>query len=144
MEALAKLLFLLWCVVLAASESVDEPLLKIGFGSCHDQKVADQPMWRLLSKRNLDLMVMLGDNVYADKPGPYRGRMPATKEELYKSYDVLFSEPNFLHFLNTTPILATMDDHDYGINDGDHRWKYKADAQHLLISHFDQVSQPGS
>jgi hypothetical protein len=32
-----------------------------------------------------------------------------------------------------------VDDHDYGINDGDKKWKYKEDAKQLLISYFDQV-----
>jgi len=39
-----------------------------------------------------------------------------------------------------TPILATVDDHDYGVNDGDKHWKYKQEAKELLIDHFDQVS----
>jgi phosphodiesterase/alkaline phosphatase D-like protein len=75
--------------------SNDAASLKIGFGSCHNQKLPYQPMWQIWQDEELDLLLMLGDNVYADKPGPYRGRMPATRAEMYKAYETLFNHSGF-------------------------------------------------
>ena len=88
-------LCLVLCFWANASSSKNANRFKIGFGSCHNQKLPHQPMWKVWDREELDLLLMLGDNVYADKPGPYRGRMPATRAEMYQAYHTLFNHSGF-------------------------------------------------
>jgi alkaline phosphatase D len=52
---------------------------------------------------------MIGDNIYADTSNP---------EVFRAKYEQFGNHPDFKEFRATRPILATWDDHDYGLNDG--------------------------
>ncbi|EDQ91518.1 uncharacterized protein MONBRDRAFT_23508 [Monosiga brevicollis MX1] len=126
----------------AGVESRDADVLRIGFGSCANQRKPN-PMWRVMREAAPDLMVLLGDNVYADSVIVPPLRTPATVEALEQSYAQLLSLPDFQALRADTPLLAVFDDHDYGKNDGDESWELRTTAQRLLQDTFDQDPRLG-
>ena len=80
----------------------------IGFGSCaHEDRPL--PIWDTIRAAHCDAFVLCGDNIYGDSADPL---------VLRKKYDLLGANPGFAKLRETTPLFATWDDHDYGINDG--------------------------
>jgi alpha-galactosidase len=80
----------------------------LGFGSCARQE-RPQPIWDTIHATRCDAFVLLGDNIYADTSDPAVFR---------QKYALLASVPGFTKLRQSTPLLATWDDHDYGTNDG--------------------------
>lgn len=80
----------------------------LGFGSCARQE-RPQPIWDAINAAGCDAFVLCGDNIYADTSDPavFRGK-----------YALLGAMPGFAKLRQTTPLFATWDDHDYGLNDG--------------------------
>jgi len=80
---------------------------KIAFGSCSHQNKS-QSILNLVCNRNPDVFIYLGDNIYGDT---------RNMSVLKAKYDKLAANPEFQRLQQTTDILATWDDHDYGEND---------------------------
>jgi alkaline phosphatase D len=99
-------------------QAADEtPLQDIVFGSCldtHDHSMLDRTL--TLPR---DLFIFMGDNVYADKGG-----IPMMQEKY-----ALLKSSRFFRGLKDKPILATWDDHDFGLNDGGSEYPQKKETQ---------------
>jgi alkaline phosphatase D len=92
----------------------------VAFGSCaRVERHPVQPIWTALHARRPDLMLWLGDNVYADTLDP---------EIMAECYQRQRAVPELQPFLRTTPQLAIWDDHDYGLNDSDGSHPGKVEA----------------
>ncbi len=102
----------------------DRPLTRIAFGSCFDQMLSPD-IWTTVVNAKPDVFVMLGDNVYAD----------ATKDLAIKrvAYDQLAAIPAFETLRSSATLLATWDDHDYGVNDAGGEYPDKALSQQILL-----------
>lgn len=91
-------------------------LTRITFGSCADA-YKPQPLWEDILKVKPQLFLFLGDNVYADKLNGEH--IPFANDTSFsKAYKALNQNPDFSKFRKNIPILATWDDHDYGLDDG--------------------------
>jgi len=120
--------------VSAAPPTPAGPLTKIFFGSCADQN-KPCPIWETIIAAKPDLAILLGDNIYADLDD---GKLkPADPAKIAKSYADLAKLPAWQKLKDTTPILATWDDHDYGHNDAGAEWEHKDAAQKLFLDFFD-------
>jgi alkaline phosphatase D len=83
----------------------------VAFGSCaRVERHPVQPIWTAISARRPDLMLWLGDNIYADTLDP---------DILAECYQRQRAVPELQPLLRSTPQLAIWDDHDYGLNDSD-------------------------
>lgn len=98
-------------------------LEKIGVGSCLHQNRA-QPIWETVFERNPDLMLMVGDNVYANE------------RTLQEKYEMAFSREGYKKLLRDYEVLATYDDHDFGNNDSDRTNPARKTAERLALDHF--------
>ena len=87
-------------------------LTRIAFGSCNHQS-APQHMWAQIASANPQLFLMIGDNVYGDNGWD----ADAGLESLRASYALQASHPEFAGFRAKHPMMATWDDHDFGLND---------------------------
>jgi Phosphodiesterase/alkaline phosphatase D len=87
-------------------------LTRIAFGSCNHQS-APQHMWAQIAAQNPQLFMMIGDNVYGDNGWD----ADAGLESLRKAYALQASHPEFAQFRARFPMMATWDDHDFGLND---------------------------
>lgn len=88
----------------------------IAFGSCARQ-TKPQPIWDAVLASAPDLFIFLGDNVYGDT---------TDMDQLRRAYALLAAQPGFQRLRATTSVIATWDDHDYGLNDvgGDYPAKH--------------------
>jgi alkaline phosphatase D len=125
-----KKLLVVLCVILAATVIVraDEKrtLRHIAFGSCARQD-KPQPIWDAVVAAKPDIFLSLGDNIYGDTQD-----MAVMK----KKYDMLAAIPGWQKLTKTCPILATWDDHDYGVNDGGAEYPKKDESQQLFLDFF--------
>jgi len=87
-------------------------LTRIAVGSCNHQS-APQHMWAQIAAQNPQLFLMIGDNVYGDNAWD----ADAGLESLRKAYALQASHPEFAGFRAKFPMMATWDDHDFGLND---------------------------
>lgn len=99
----------------------------IAFGSCARQDKS-QPIWDAIIRKNPDLFLFLGDNIYGDT---------VDMKVLEKKYQELASKPGYQRLLETCPVLSTWDDHDYGKNDAGVEYAMKRESERIFMDFFD-------
>ena len=104
------------------------PLTRLAFGSCLDQEMP-QPIWDTILAQNPDLFVFLGDNIYADTED---------LKLMQARYDQQGAVPQYKNFRSKVPIIATWDDHDYGINDGGAEYPQKQASKEIMLKFFNE------
>ena len=102
-------------------------LTRIAFGSCNHQS-APQHMWAQIAAQNPQLFLMIGDNVYGDNGWD----ADAGLESLRASYALQASHPEFAGFRAQFPMMATWDDHDFGLNDAGASFPMRRWAEELF------------
>jgi len=112
-----------------ASLIAEEPLTRIHFGSCIKQ---DNPMpllQRIVADKP-ELFLFLGDNIYADTDD---------MDVMRAKYARLAADPGFAMLRTICPVMATWDDHDYGINDSGAEYPKKAEAQQIFLNFWGEA-----
>lgn len=99
-------------------------LTRISVGSCFHQELADD-IWSTLARSGAGLFLFIGDNVYGD----VGVRGAADQPELRAAYGKLAASPGFAALRANMPMLATWDDHDYGMNDAGGDFAFKEHAE---------------
>jgi len=107
-----------------AQPDADTALERIGFGSCLVQG-RPQPIWSAVIAARPQTFVMMGDNVYGDFNAADGARLEA-------AYAAQLGGADFQRAFASIPMLATWDDHDYGLNDGGSDFARKAVAARLF------------
>ncbi|WP_105042186.1 alkaline phosphatase D family protein [Rubritalea profundi] len=100
---------------------------KIAFGSCNEPKKGNSPMYEAILKHKPDAFLFLGDNIYGDT---------ADMELLSKKWQKLGDSEGYQKLCKNTPVIATWDDHDYGINDGGKSYKMREESQQIFLDFF--------
>lgn len=100
----------------------DVPMRRILFGSCTRQD-KPMPIFNTIVKQRPDLFVFLGDNIYGDTDD---------MAVLQAKYEMLGANPGFARLRSISPILATWDDHDYGVNDGGADYAKRVESQRIF------------
>ena len=95
----------------------------ITFGSGNNQALPNN-FWKEIEKNNPDVWIWGGDNIYCD-----------TEDMSYLEQNYLKQKNNaeYAKFNENIEILATWDDHDYGLNDGGTEYTKKAASQQLFL-----------
>jgi alkaline phosphatase D len=119
-------------VIARAAPPADQPVARIAFGSCARQE-EPQPIWDKIVDLHPDLFLFIGDNIYGDS---------ADMEMLKARYAKLGAMPGFQKLRASCPLLATWDDHDYGINDGGRDFPQRDASQKVFLDFFGDP--PGS
>ena len=98
----------------------------IAFGSCGHQ---DKPLeiFQTILKHKPELFIFLGDNIYGDTK-----RMSVLK----KKYRKLSRNKNFSKLRDSVPIIATWDDHDYGMDDVGTYFPKKKVSKNIFLKFF--------
>lgn len=111
-------------------------ITRIAFGSCHDMKVPKLTIplvgkrldiWDAIRGTKPDVMVMLGDNVYAKT---------TDMEVMWGEYAKLGADEGFKRLRASVPILATWDDNDYGYSDVGTEYPKKSQSQAIFLEFF--------
>ena len=113
---------------------------RVGLGSCLRQDL-DMPIWSAVHDRQPDSFIFMGDNVYADI-GRYKRMDPP--DNFDAAYQALADRSECSAFRaamdeSGRPLLATWDDHDYGLNDGGTDYPHKLAAKRAFLDFFNRV-----
>lgn len=103
----------------------------IAFGSCF-RGGGDPAVWDAVLAQDPDLFLFIGDNVYVDRP-----RVPRDGDDFRQKYDALAAHPGWQALRDAVPVLATWDDHDYGLNDAGAEFPLKHVAQTQFLDFFE-------
>ena len=98
--------------------------LTITFGSCNKPELP-QDYWQQIAVLHPDLFVWTGDIIYGDSPDT------AVLNSMYRTQR---NNPYYASFLEKVPVIGTLDDHDYGKNDGGKEWSAKASAKSSFMT----------
>ena len=113
-------------LLLVNADDKTKSLQRIAFGSCAEQQ-KPQPIWDAVVAQRPSLFLFLGDNIYADTED---------MEVMKAKYAQLGAKPGYQRLLATCPLLATWDDHDYGVNDGGHWYAKRDESQKIMLDFF--------
>ena len=114
-------------------------LRRIAFGSCFDQNLPTlslipfrphQTIWDTIADAGPDLVILLGDNVYAKTED---------MEVMRREYAKLAANRGYQRLRKAAPILATWDDNDYGRSDVGADYPRKRDSQQIFLQFFDEA-----
>jgi len=106
---------------------------RIAFGSCHHQFEGN--LFPQILKSSPSRLVLLGDNIYADKKVrfAFQAGGPKKIEEGYKILNAKSEWKNLLAGVGGWKhVLATYDDHDYGLNNADKTFEYRNESMKLF------------
>lgn len=116
------------------NKKINSPVLQetssdftIAFGSCNNQELPNL-MWPAIEKNKPNVWIWGGDVIYTD-----------TNDMAYmaQNYQKQKNNEAYANFSKKVDVLATWDDHDYGLNDGGTEYKKKAEAQQLFLDFLD-------
>lgn len=108
---------------------LDEDITRLSFASCADQD-KPQPIWASIEKNQPQLMIMLGDNIYASKK---------EQKPISEQYAKLNKISEYRSVREKVPFMATWDDHDFGQNDGGETNEEKFEAKTQFIKNWPYV-----
>ena len=104
------------------------PPQHIVFGSCSSQYESQQ-CWKTIQAQNPDLLVLMGDNVYAQE-----------SSDIHAAYQSWGASSAWKSLAASVPVLATLDDNDYTT---DHETGKQAFLDFFKISGEDERRQAG-
>ena len=126
-KSLIRWSFALIAISVSANAFADRPsdklVSRILFGSCTKQD-RPMPIFQTIVKQSPDLFIFLGDNIYGDTED---------MDVLRAKYAKLDSNAGFSKLRSLCPILATWDDHDYGVNDGGASYAKRVESQRIFV-----------
>lgn len=153
LEVVAVLVNLMFMFTTIGCTGFHEQLVsRIAFGSCANQS-APQPIWNAILNFNPHLFIWLGDNIYGDIRRPFKlfGKdrtigpwknvprfVPASEQEMQSKYKKAKTNPEYSRLRETTKVIGTWDDHDYGLNDAGKEFDAKITNQRLLLDFLDE------
>ncbi|MFY0604166.1 MAG: alkaline phosphatase family protein [Flavobacteriaceae bacterium] len=131
LQKLASLVIVLFCISCSVKKDLGQKSntntdFIIAFGSCNKQ-YQKNVLWKEIKKNKPDLWIWGGDNIYSDTDDMVK---------MWKDYEELNQQEGYLNLVKNIPVLATWDDHDYGLNDGGKEFVKKKNAQHLFLDFF--------
>jgi alkaline phosphatase D len=118
------------------SLAADTAITRFAFGSCLQQN-REQGILNTIAARRPQMFMMIGDNVYGDTN--WAG--DAELGTLRAAYTTLAAAPEFAALRGQVPMLATWDDHDYGLNDAGGEFAFSGWAERLFESFWGASSE---
>lgn len=98
----------------------------IAFGACAHQN-RPQPIWDAVVAAKPDLFIFTGDNIYGDT---------IDMAVMQAKYNKLGAQPGYQILLETCPVLAVYDDHDYGKNNAGKEYPKKKESAQMCLDFF--------
>lgn len=105
----------------------ETPITKIAFGSCYNPRDKKDDMFDAVLATKPDVFVFLGDNIYGDTED---------MSVLEAKYAELEAVPGFRELRSSCRLLATWDDHDYGVNDGGRSYAKRKESEAIFLDFF--------
>ena len=115
--------------------------------SCMDDHFRDlqAKMWRDVQAQRPDLLLLIGDNVYADaRAGQKIPPEEITPGLIWTRYVETWLTLELFRMKRLIPSVAIWDDHDYGINNGNRTFRYRSEALAIFDAFYSQEAMRGS
>lgn len=129
MKIISNVILSLYCLAAFGCQvAPDQPTgpMVIATGAClHESK--PQPIWDAVVAAKPDLFIFTGDNIYADTND---------MDVMRAKYAKLAAQPGYQKLLETCPVLAVYDDHDFGVNDGGKNYPKRKEAAKMCLDFF--------
>ena len=110
--------------------------LKFALCSCLKENYHEAEIWKNLISQKPDVIFFVGDTVYADKGAPKDG---ADATHLWKRFCEARAVLEIYYSKNLIPILATWDDHDFGLNNSNRfNYAYGKESRWNFLQFFAQ------
>ncbi|MCS7465839.1 alkaline phosphatase family protein [Stieleria sp. ICT_E10.1] len=122
--ALASLISIVLSPLSVSADADSSALVtRVVFGSCIKQ---DQPapIFSAMAAERAQLLLFTGDNIYADTED---------MAVMRNKYQALSQKPGFASLIDSAPVMATWDDHDFGVNDGGADYPKRAESQREFL-----------
>jgi len=117
----------LFIAVQAFASDKPVPRTTIAFGSCSHQS-RSQSFWEPILTHKPDYFIFGGDNIYSDT---------YNMELQWKKYQQLAAHEGFKKLKKQSVILATWDDHDYGLNDSGAEFREKEGSRENFLNFWE-------
>lgn len=111
-----------------AATSPHRTITRIAFGSCFQQD-KPAPVWNVIADMNPDIFLFIGDNIYGDTED---------MSVMRAKYDLLNAHKGYQRLKRTCPVLATWDDHDFGVNDGGADYPMRVESEKEFFRAFNE------
>ena len=106
------------------------------FSACVRDKYSPHRVFEAISDQSPTFVALLGDQMYADYDGDINtGPAASVLAALRAKYDRNFDD-YFQTMSSQTPIVAIWDDHDYGQDNTDSTYRYKAETRKVFRESF--------
>lgn len=105
--------------------------LCFAFTSCMWDLYPQDDIWEQMVAHSPDVIFLIGDNVYADLP-----TAAASPSDLWTRYLETRQKLNLFRNKRLIPIMATWDDHDYGLNNSDRTYQFKHETREIFEIFF--------
>lgn len=121
-------------VISLASGWAEEPVSRIGFGSCYKPEKST-PLWKSVADFDPQVWLWLGDNVYADVIHGKYIKKDLPKDAFDRAYRSLGQSEGIAALKQLPPghMMATWDDHDFGRNDIGKDWERREEAKKAFV-----------
>ena len=119
-------IILIFLLVLSSCKK-KEDVFTLSFGSCNNQRIANN-LWEPLLSHEPDLFVWGGDIIYSDTDD---------MQLMQENYELMRKDTAYDAFTRKITVMGTWDDHDYGLNDGGIHYPKKDSVQQLLLDFLD-------
>jgi len=105
---------------------------RIAFGSCYRPKSRHRKgelwdVWKVIKAEDPHVMLLLGDNHYADSQTP---------EKIEGGYKGLEADREYMDFREEVPTFAVWDNHDYAAKYPGKDFEHAAKSEELFLEHF--------
>lgn len=110
--------------------------LSFVYSSCMRDNYIPHGIFDFIKPLSPTFVALVGDNMYADKDGdinngPAHSVIPALRAKYTRNFDEHFQEIS-----SSFPIIALWDDHDYGQDNSDSTYRYKAEAKQVFKENY--------
>lgn len=110
-------------------------LTRIAVGSCSEE-TEPLPILAAVAETKPDLFLYIGDNVYGDARPTEPEFADPTLPKLRQAYADLNLNAHFAAFNMAAPMLATWNDHDFGLNDGGADFAGRDQAERIFETYW--------
>lgn len=123
---------------LVGKGQLNQSKLRLAVLSCMDDNFGQHfKIWDVLARRNPEYILMIGDNVYADRSA--RGNpLSSSPESIWNRYVEVRTTLPFYFQQKLTPVHALWDDHDFGVNDGNETFPIKDASKEIFDAFYAQ------
>jgi hypothetical protein len=102
-------------------------------------------MWREVQAHRPQMLFLIGDNVYADTRGGQKiSPEEVTPSLIWTRYVETWLSLELFRMKRLIPSVAIWDDHDFGVNNGDRNFRYRAESLAIFESFYPQAALGGA